>query len=188
MAGNSDARKPEGKGGKRYTGAASERRARGFTRAGGLIGAQMGRVSSRRGYLEARLAALWPEIAGPDIAAIAWPARLTLSRGPAGGALSLAVRGAHAPQVQMMLPAILERVNAAVGPGLVRRITLTQSPRAFIDAARPAAPPAGRAAAPPGVEPVRVEAVPEEISSIGDDDLRRALETLARNVLSRERT
>ncbi|MFQ8430067.1 DUF721 domain-containing protein [Amaricoccus sp. W119] len=181
MAGNSDTRKPEGKGGRRYGGGPPERRARGFTRAGGLIGAQMGRVSARRGYLEARLAALWPEIAGPEIAAIAWPARLTLSRGPAGGALSLAVRGAHAPQVQMMLPAILERVSAAVGPGLVRRITLTQSPRAFADTPRAAAMPAHRA-------PVPEEAVPEEISSIGDDDLRRALETLARNVLSRDRT
>ncbi|PZQ52124.1 MAG: DUF721 domain-containing protein [Rhodovulum sulfidophilum] len=157
------------------------RRGRGFTRAGGLIGQQMNRVSARRGYLEARLAALWPEIAGPEIAAVARPAKLTLARGPAGGALSLAVNGAHGPQVQMMVPRILERVNAALGGPEIRRITLTQSPRGFAEPARPFAPaPARNAAAGPAPE-----AMPEEISTIGDDDLRRALETLARNVLSR---
>lgn len=156
------------------------RRGRGFTRASGLIAPQMSRVSARRGYLEARLAALWPEIAGVEVAAIARPAKLTLSRGPAGGALSLVVRGAHGPQVQMMLPQILERVNAALGGPLIRRITLTQSPRGFAEQGEPFTPPPPRPA--PQVPP---EAMPEEISTIGDDDLRRALETLARNVLSR---
>ncbi|TPE52056.1 DUF721 domain-containing protein [Amaricoccus solimangrovi] len=177
MAGKTDKRNPPGRAG---GGGPAERRGRGFTRAGGLIDAQMGRVTARRGYLEARLAALWPEIAGPEIARVTRPVKLTLARGPAGGALSLAVLGALAPQVQMMAPAIIERVNAALGPGTVRRITLTQSPRAFAGAAAP--PPAPPA--PPARVPV--EAVPEEISSIGDDDLRRALETLARNVLSRK--
>jgi hypothetical protein len=157
------------------------RRGRGFTRAGGLIAPQMSRVTARRGYLEARLAALWPEIAGPEIAAIARPAKLTLSRGPAGGALSLLVQGAHGPQVQMMLPQILERVNAALGGPAIRRITLTQSPRGFAEQAAPFVPAPARPAPPPPPP----EAMPAEISTIGDDDLRRALETLARNVLSR---
>ena len=175
MGANGETRKPGGK-------ARPERRATGFARAGALIAPQLDRASARRGYLEARLAALWPEIAGPEIAAIAWPARLTLARGPQGGALSLAVLGAHAPQAQMMLPAILERVNAALGPGMVRRVTLTQAARARPPAPPPAARPAGAPPAP------RAAPVPGEISSIGDEDLRRALETLARNVLSRTAT
>lgn len=174
MTGKSDTRKPEGK----RPGERAERRATGFTRAGGLIGAQMDRVAARRGYLEARLAALWPEVVGPEVAAIAWPAKLTLSRGPAGGALALAVRGAHAPQVQMMAPGIIEKVNALLGPGAVRRVTLTQSARGLAPPAR-ALPSGPRPAAAPRAP------VPAEISNIGDDDLRRALETLARNVLSR---
>lgn len=173
MTGKGDTRKAEGRG-------RPERRAGGFARAGALIAPQMNRVSARRGYLEARLAALWPEIAGPEIAAIAWPVRLTLARGPQGGALSLAVMGAHAPQAQMMLPLILERVNTALGAGLVRRITLTQAPRL-----RPPPPPRSTAAAPVERPPAPLAPVPGEISSIGDEDLRRALETLARNVLSR---
>lgn len=162
-------------------GGKAERRGRGFTRAGGLIGTQMNRVSARRGYLEARLAALWPEIAGPEIAAIARPAKLTLARGPAGGALSLAVVGAHGPKVQMMLPMIIERVNAALGGPTVRRITLTQSARAFAGPDQSDAVAAPR----PAVAP---EKMPEELSSVGDEDLRQALETLARNVLSRRST
>lgn len=157
-----------------------KRRARGFARAGGLIDAQLGSVAGRRGYAEARLQALWPEIAGPDCAAITRPVKLTLPRGPAGGLLTLAVSGAHAPQVQMLIPMILDRVNAALGPGRVGRIQLTHA-----GAAGFAEPPPRFAAAPP--PPPDLGPLAEPLSSIGDAGLRGALETLARNVLSRTR-
>ena len=81
----------------------------------------------RRGFAQARLRALWPEIAGPEFAAICAPVRLARARGPAGGLLTVAVSGAHAPQLQMLLPLLRERVNAALGPGAVGRIQLTQA-------------------------------------------------------------
>ena len=56
------------------------RRAHGFTRAGGLIGRQMSTVSARRGFVQARLVALWPEIAGTEIAALAVPVLVWLVR------------------------------------------------------------------------------------------------------------
>ncbi|MFO1105892.1 MAG: DUF721 domain-containing protein [Amaricoccus sp.] len=157
------------------------RRGRGFARAGGLIDAQLDSVAGRRGYAQARLQALWPEIAGPDCAAITSPVKLTLPRGPAGGMLTLAVSGAHAPQVQMLIPLLIERVNAALGPGRVGRIQLTHAGAApgFAEPPPRFAPPP---AAPPDLGPLA-----EPLSSIGDAGLRGALETLARNVLSRSR-
>ncbi len=157
------------------------RRARGFLRAGALIEAQLRTAASRRGFAQARLRALWPEIAGPEFAAICAPLRLAKARGPAGGLLTVAVSGPHAPQLQMLLPLLRERVNAALGPGTVGRIQLTQSGRGFAEPA----PPAFRAA-PPGPPP-DLAPVEGTLSSIGDGELREALETLARNVLIRAR-
>jgi hypothetical protein len=81
----------------------------------------------------------------------------------------------------MLLPLLRERVNAALGPGTVGRIQLTQAAHGF------AVP---RAGIPPARARRQAElgAVAGELSSIGDGDLRAALETLARNVLSRART
>lgn len=163
-----------GKGTNGGTGAM--RRARGFLPAGALIGAQTRTAAAKRGYATARLRALWAEIAGPEIAAVAEPLRLSAARGPAGGLLTLAVAGANGPQVQMLLPLIRERVNTAMGPGTVGRIQITQT--------RSAAPPAPH---PPTPEPdpatADIGSLEPLISSIGDPALRRAVETLARNVI-----
>jgi hypothetical protein len=167
-----------GQSGSGGTGDKATRRARGFLQAGALISAQTRTAAAKRGYAAARLRALWPEIAGPEIAAVAEPIRLAAARGPAGGLLTLAVHGANGPQVQMLVPLIRERVNAAMGPGTVGRVQITQ--------ARGAPPPP---APPPRTEPDLASAdigtLEPLISSIGDPDLRRALETLARNVILR---
>lgn len=153
---------------------------KGFRRAGVLIEPQTRAAAARRGYAEARLKALWAEIAGPEAAALATPVKLTMARGPAGGLLTLAARPACGPQVQMMLPLIRERVNAAMGPGTVGRVQITQG----TGFAEPAA--AFRPKAEPEPEPeVDLGEVEDTLSSIGDRDFRAALETLARNVLSR---
>ena len=104
------------------------RLSRGFVRAGGLIEPQLRTAAARRVYAQARLRALWPEIAGSEFAAICAPLKLARARGPAGGLLTLAVDGPHAPQLQLLLPLLRERVNAALGPGTVGRIQLTHSP------------------------------------------------------------
>lgn len=157
------------------------RRARGFTRAGGLIETQMRTAAAKRGFVQARLRALWPEIAGPDFATITTPVKLTHARGPAGGLLTLAVSGAHALQVQMLIPILRDRVNAALGPGTVGRIQLTHANGDPAERARPAAPEPDPGP-PPDLGPVA-----DSLSTIGDDELRSALETLARNVVRRTR-
>lgn len=157
------------------------RRARGFVRAGGLIEPQVRVAAGKRGFVQARLRALWPDIAGPEFAAICAPLRLARARGPAGGLLTVAVSGPHAPQLQMLLPLLRDRINAALGPGTVGRIQLTQAVHGFAEPARPYAPEAPASPAPD------LGAMALPLSTIGDDDLRGALETLARNVLSRSR-
>lgn len=157
------------------------RKARGFVRAGGLIDAQLRVCAGKRGFAQARLRALWPDIAGPEFAAICAPVKLARARGPAGGLLTVAVSGPHAPQLQMLLPLLRERINTALGPGTVGRIQLTQAVHGF---AEPAQPFAAEAPPPPAAE---LGAVRDTLSTIGDDGLRAALETLARNVLSRNR-
>lgn len=162
-------------------GAGKGKRGRGgFRPAGALIGPQTSTAAARRGYADARLKALWADIAGPEIAAVAQPVKLTPTRGPAGGLLTLGVQGAHGPQVQMLLPLIRERVNTALGPGAVGRVRITQA-TGF------AAPAAARtpSAPPPPAPDIAEFAAP--LSSIGDDALRAALETLAQNVISRSR-
>ena len=142
-------------------------------------------AAARQGYAQARLRALWPEIAGPEFAAICAPIRLARARGPAGGLLTVAVSGAHAPQLQMLIPLLRERINATLGPGAVGRIQLTQAVHGFAEPPatwRPRAKPPATAELGADLAPVRAE-----ISSIGDGELRGALETLARNVLSRTR-
>jgi hypothetical protein len=156
------------------------RLSRGFVRAGGLIEPQLRTAAARRVYAQARLRALWPEIAGPEFAAICAPLKLARARGPAGGLLTLAVDGPHAPQLQLLLPLLRERVNAALGPGTVGRIQLTH--RSVDLEAAPASRPAARR------EPPDLGRHAGTISSIGDGELRAALETLARNVLIRSRS
>lgn len=158
------------------------RTARGFVRAGGLIESQVRHCAGKRGFVQARLRALWPEIAGPEFAAICAPLRLARARGPAGGLLTVAVSGPHAPQLQMLLPLLRERINAALGPGTVGRIQLTQAAHGFAEQAGAYAP-----AAPPPQPAPDLGPVAASLSTIGDDGLRAALETLARNVLSRSR-
>ncbi len=153
------------------------RRARGFARAGSMITAQMQTVSARRGFALARLCALWPDIAGAELAAICHPQRLSLARGPAGGLLTLAVAPGHGPELQMQVPVLCERVNAALGPGAVGRIQLVQPAGRL-----PAPPPVRR---PPPPAPIGLGSLAAPVSTIGDEHLRLALETLARNVLSR---
>ena len=88
----------------------------------------------------------------------------------------------------MLAPQIRERVNAALGPGAVGRVQITQG----AGFAEPAAAFAPRPEAPaPDATPDATPDAPDlgpmgdALSSIGDRDFRAALQTLARNVLSR---
>jgi hypothetical protein len=167
-----------------------QRRARGFQRAGGIVAPTLAAVAERRGFVEARLVTAWAEIAGPEIAAATRPVKMTRPRGPrgvaGGGTLTVEADGARAPEVQMMLPTLRARVNAALGYPAVARIQVVHG-WGFAEAATPFVHPR-RAEVVPEPEPEELAPLLSDCSSIGDGGLRAALETLARNVISRRST
>ena len=165
--------------------AAGMRKSRRFKRTSALLQPSIRRVSEQRGFAQARLLTHWPEIAGDTIAAIARPVEVSYARQGMGATLTLLTTGAQAPMLEMQKETLRERINAVYGYNAISRIRLTQtSPMGFAEGqadfahrkatAAPCAPP------PDLVEKARDIAAP-----VSDDDLRAALERLARNVLTR---
>jgi hypothetical protein len=77
-------------------------------------------------YVDPALAARWPEIVGPEFAALSRPGRLTGGR--ANETLEIYVpSGAAAARLQAEIEIVRGRVNAYLGPERVRRIALRQS-------------------------------------------------------------
>lgn len=170
------------------------RRAGGFRHAARLVEDRVRRAGEARGFAAARLLTHWDEIVGPEAAALARPLKLSWARGKRarglGATLTLAVPGAAAPMVQMLVPRIRERVNASLGFAAVARIALApdaaapQPPRGADGFAEPAVgfdPAPSGPAADPQLQ-ARAAAVAEGVQ---DPALRAALESLARNVLTR---
>ncbi|MFB9148429.1 DUF721 domain-containing protein [Roseovarius ramblicola] len=165
--------------------AAGTRRSRGFKRTSALLQPSIRRVSEKRGFAQSRLLTHWPEIAGDTIAAIARPVEVSYARQGMGATLTLLTTGAQAPILEMQKETLRERINAVYGYNAISRIRLTQtSPTGFAEGQADfthRAPKRGPTAPPPEVAArARDMAAP-----VADDDLRAALERLARNVLTR---
>lgn len=162
------------------------RRMRGFEPAGGLMARRIQKAGESRGFAIARLLTHWAEVAGADLAAISRPVKVGYTREGMGATLTLLAAPAHAPMVEMRKERLRERVNAVYGYNAIARIHITQTaatgfaegqaefghaPRADQPRPLPEPGPEARAAA----------------HDVADDGLRRALEQLAQNVLSRKR-
>ena len=138
---------------------------------GSLIGAPMG----RRGFAEGGLIAHWPEVVGQEIARATAPLKLAFPRGERrSGTLTLRVAGAHATEIQHLVPQIIERINGYLGYGAITRLKLEQGrlpkPR----------PPAMREPGP--LQPAEQAELDAAVEGIGDPELRRALDALGRAV------
>lgn len=158
------------------------RRRRGFEPASALVAAHLRAPAEKRGFPEARLLTHWRDVAGPEIADIAVPLRISYGRG-FGGTLVLLTTGANAPVLEMRGTEIVERVNACYGYRAIARIQVTQTaPTGFAEGrvafAHKAAPPAKEP------DPARLAAATEGLKDIEDDTLRAALEALARKVVA----
>src|SRR6056297_3834642 len=165
--------------------AAGTRRSRGFKRTSALLQPSIRRVSETRGFAQSRLLTHWPEIAGDTIAAIARPVEVSHARQGMGATLTLLNTGAQAPMLEMQKEMLRERINAVYGYNAISRIRLTQtSPTGFAEGQadfthrEPA-----RAPGPPS--PAVAKRARDIAAPVADDDLRAALERLARNVLTR---
>jgi hypothetical protein len=167
------------------------RRMRGFEAASLIVGERIRSAAEKRGFAVARILTHWAEIAGPGLSEVTRPLKVSFPRDGFGATLSLLVSSAHAPVVQMQLPALRERVNACYGYSAIARITLTQTaPTGFAEGQTPFAPAPRRAvpAPDPATEARVALAASQTAAGIGDDKLRAALELLARNILRKSRT
>lgn len=158
------------------------RRKRGFERASTLVNAHLRAPAEKRGFAEARLLTHWEEIVGADVAAIAVPLKITYGRG-FGGTLVLLTTGAEAPVLEMRGTEIVERVNACYGYRAVSRVQVTQTaPTGFAEGRIAFRPQPPRPA--PEPDPVRLSRATEGLQDIENEDLRAALEALARKVVT----
>jgi hypothetical protein len=158
---------------------------RGFEPAAGLVKDPIRAVGEARGFAVTRLLTGWPEIAGEALARITRPVKCGYGREGLGATLTLLVAPAHAPMVQMDLPRLKDRVNAAYGYAAIARITLTQTAATGFAEGQAQFMPAPKA--PPAETAISPEAA-QVAAPVQDQGLRHALEALAQNILNRRKT
>lgn len=158
-------------------------RPRGFRQASGLVGRDLRAAAETRGFAVSRLLTHWTEIAGPDLAALCRPVKVSYARAGLGGTLVLLVRGADAPVAEMRKEEIRARVNACYGYAAISRVRLTQTaPQGFGEA------PAHFEPAPDRAPDPEVRALAESAAgAIEDEELRTALAALAETVFTRNK-
>ena len=164
-----------------------ERRQRGFEPASGLIAARLRAAGEKRGFAVARLLTHWAEVVGDEIARVTRPMKVGYGREGMGATLTLLVQGARAPEIEMQKDRIRERVNACYGYNAISRVVLTQTAPAGFAEAQAAFAGAPAPAPRRDPDPAVADRAAETAAGVADDGLRQALETLARNVLSRDR-
>lgn len=160
---------------------------RGFARTSSLLQTQIRRAGETRGFAVTRLLTHWAEIVGDDVASIARPVDVKYGRQGLGATLTVLTTGAQAPMLEMQKEQIRARVNAVYGYNAISRLRITQTaPTGFAEGqasfdhrSKPKQPVA------PAPEIMQEAATVAE--NVTDESLRRALETLARNVLSKTR-
>lgn len=162
-----------------------EHRRRGFEPAFGLVKEAVRAAGESRGFAVARLLTHWAEVAGPEMAARTRPVKIGYGRGGMGATLTLLVKAAEAPMVQMALPGLKDRVNAVYGYNAISHIHLTQTAATGFAEGQATFSPAPAVALPP--DPAVALRARETAEGIGDPGLRSALEELARNILTHPR-
>lgn len=162
---------------------AAKRRGYGFAHAGGILGKRIRETSGARGFAETRLLTQWPEIVGQAIAGIARPVKVSYARKGMGARLTLLAVGASAPEIQMQIPRIKERVNACYGYNAVSDIHITQTSQTGFAEAQTAfshdIPEPERK-----LSTAQTSQLESQISSVGDEKLRALLGQLGRKIMT----
>ena len=164
----------------------AQHRMRGFEPAFGLMKDQVRTAGETRGFAVARLLTHWAEVAGAELAAKTRPVKIGYGKGGMGATLTLLVKAAEAPMIQMALPQLKDRVNAVYGYAAVNHIHLTQTAAIGFAEGQAEFAPAPKVAKP--LDPVVIARAQETAQGVADPGLRTALEQLAQNILTRPRT
>ncbi len=164
----------------------ADHRMRGFEPAFGLMKDAVRTAGESRGFAVARLLTHWAEAVGEDMARKTRPVKVGYGKGGMGATLTLLVKAAEAPMVQMALPQLKERVNAVYGYNAISHIHLTQTAATgFAEGQAEFTPAPKPAKAPDPATTAKAQAVAE---GVADASLRSALEQLAQNILTRPRS
>lgn len=116
---------------------------------------------------------IWPEIMGPRWSKISSPVRFLGGKG--GRTLIISAPGPAASLILAQSGPIIERLNSHLGSGHVTRIKVVQS--------RMTIPP--RTQPKTGLAPRQEIELSEGLSGVKNEDLKRALEKMGRQVLSK---
>ncbi|MEP5152446.1 DciA family protein [Planktotalea sp.] len=160
---------------------------RGFAHTSSLLSQRIRKASESRGFAQSRLLTHWDEVVGEDVAAITRPVNISYGRQGFGASLTILTTGANAPMVEMQKEQIRAKVNAVYGYNAISRVRITQTaPTGFAE---------GRAVFERAVTSKKPEPSPEirqaaaqSAGGVQSDDLRKALERLAQNVLTKSKT
>jgi len=140
---------------------------------------EVGGAAFRRfGFVQSSIVSRWREIVGARFAAVSSPESIRFPPGrKSRGVLTLVVQGAHAPMMQHVAPAIIERVNLFFGYPAVDRLSFRQG---IVQVEK-----AKSRAAPASPLPLPAE-LGDSLREVVDPELRACLESLARGLASGE--
>ncbi len=165
----------------RNTQTQARRFGRGFTQTGSLLSSRLQKATSARGFSQMRLLTHWEEIVGAEIARIAQPLKVSYGRQGLGARLTVLARPAHAPELQMQLPRLKERVNASYGYTAISDIRITQTGEA-VGFAEPKSS-FEHDAPRPSLSPQKAQKLDDMVSNVEDETLRALLQSLGENIL-----
>ena len=160
-------------------GRTSFKRKSGFKAISSLLGYETKNVVEKRGFTVTRVLTHWQEIVGEDISLIAKPIKIGSDKQGLGSTLTVLCLGAYAPIVQTMLQEIREKVNSVYGYSAISKVRITQTGSFENFKSKE-----NRKNIKDEIIDPKVLESSEEISSpISNEDLRKALQELGKNVL-----
>jgi len=162
------------------------RKSRGFRRVSTLVQDRIRNGGASRGFAVSRLLTHWADIVGKEAADCTRPVNVSYGKGGMGATLTILVKGAMAPMLQMNEPKLREKVNACYGYNAISRIRFTQTAAVgFAEGQAEFAPAPKMQANTP--DPV-AEAEARDLSQgVSDPDLRELLKDLGTKVLSKSK-
>ena len=134
---------------------------------------------SKRGFADGEILHRWPTIIGKMLAKASHPEKIIYTKGRnADGTLQLRVGNSGlALDIQHMEPMILDRINAYFGYRAISRIKIIQAPLP---------PQKERPSYKPRVlTKVEKKSLNQQLSTVGDPKLKKALESLGESVTGR---
>ena len=156
-----------------------------FKRTATVLQSRIRKVSEARGFAQSRILTHWLEIVGNDIAEKTRPVEVSYGRGGMGATLTILTTGAQAPMIEMQKEAIRTKVNAVYGYNAIARIRITQTaPIGFAEGQAEFVPKPKDKLRP---DPALQEQAKQTARTVTDENLRRALEELGRNVLTKNK-